>query len=142
MNIVPYEAEHLMTLQLQEGQLHCAPAISPEYARALENEFAFAAVDGDRVLAVGGVTPLWENRALAWTFIDRDAGPHFAAIHKATKALLDLCPYRRIEADTPCDFEQGHRWLRMLGFQMEAERMRAHRVDGGDSSLYALVKHG
>ena len=38
-----------------------------------------------------------------------------------------------------CEFEQGHRWAKMLGFTMEAERMRAYRPDGGDVALYARV---
>lgn len=140
MKVVPYKAEHLLDLQLQEGQLYCGPAVTPEYARYLETQWAFTGLDGERVVCVGGVCEIWANRAIAWMLIDRDAGAHFVAIHKAAQRMLELAPYARIEADTPCEFEPGHRWLKMLGFQLEAERMRAHRVDGGDSALYSKVK--
>lgn len=140
MNIVPYKAEHLMELQLQEGQEYSSVYVTPEYAKALEDQFAFTAMAGDKPVAVGGVCKLWDNRGLAWTFIDQRAGEYFVEIHKAVKRMLDIVPYRRIEAETPCEFKQGHRWLRMLGFKLEAERMVAFRIDGGDSALYARVK--
>lgn len=142
MIVVPYKAEHLLALKMQPAQGHCAQYITPEYARMLEREYAFTALEGDEVLAVGGVTKLWENRAIVWSFIDWRAAKHMVPIHRAVKKILDLAPYKRLEADTPCEFKQGHRWLRMLGFRMEAERMEAYRVDGGDSALYARVKHG
>ena len=140
MIIVPYKADHLMRLQLQPGQLYAAPAITPEYAKALENEFSFSALHDGKVLAVGGIFKLWDNRGLAWTYIDRDAGAHFLGIHRAVQDLLRLVPYDRVEADTPCEFEQGRRWLEMLGFTRECDRARKHRPDGGDSALYAKVR--
>lgn len=142
MTPVPFKAEHLLKLQLQDGQLASGTSITKEYARMLEGQWAFTAMVDNEPVAVAGVTEIWENRGLVWSFMGRNAGPHFVAIHKAALRLLSLVPYRRLEADTPCGFEQGHRWLRMLGFTMEAERMRAYLPGGGDSSLYARVNHG
>ncbi len=141
MNVVPFKAEHLLSMQLQRSQNGSKPFITEEYAHMLEGQFAFTAVsDDDEVIAVGGVTELWENRALAWSFIDARAGKHFVALHKLVQDFLDMVPYRRIEAETSCDFAPGHRWLRILGFHMEAERMKAFQPDGSDSALYAKVK--
>lgn len=142
MIVVPYKAEHLLALKLQPGQGYCLRYVTPEYAAQLESAHAFTALEGDQVVAVGGIAEIWQNRGLAWTFIDRRAGAWFPALHKIVKRFLDEAPFRRIEAETACEFEQGHRWLRMLGFHLEAERMQAFRVDGGDSALYARVKHG
>jgi hypothetical protein len=140
ISVVPYRAAHLLELQLQDGQLSSTPAITPVYAVQLEGEFAFTAFYHGKILAVGGVLELWKNRGQAWTMIDRSAGKHFLELHHAVKRMLDIVPYRRIEADTACEFEQGHRWLKALGFQLEAPRMKAHRIDGGDSALYARVR--
>jgi hypothetical protein len=140
MKLIPYEAAHLLGMQLQPGQTYSTPFVTADYAKALEDQHAFTAVEDNRVVAVGGVIKLWDNRGLAWTFIDCRAGDCFWKLHKIVKKALDAAPYRRIEAETPCEFGPGHRWLKMLGFKLEAERMRAFRVDGGDSSLYARVK--
>jgi len=141
MKVIPFKAEHLAQLQIQPGQRDTLSYVTaPAYAKMLEGQFAFTAMVGDEVVAVGGVTELWDNRGLVWSFVDANAGKHFVALHKAVKEVLDFVPYKRLEADTPCEFEAGHRWLRMLGFTMEAPRMRAYRVDGGDSALYAKVR--
>lgn len=140
MEVVPYKAEHLLAMRLQPGQEKYGPWLTEEYARALESQYAFTALVDERPIVVGGLCELWKNRALLWSFIDRSAGAHFVAIHRGVKRFLDMQPFRRIEAECDCDFRQGHRWLKMLGFEMEAPRMRAFRVDGGDSALYARVK--
>ena len=140
MNIIPYEAKHLLGLRLQENQAYCTPPLDAEYAKALEGPYAFTALEGERVLIVAGVLPILEHRALAWALVDQEAGPHFTEITRAAKRLLEAVPYRRIEADTPVGFHSGHRWLKMLGFRMEAPRMVGYRVDGGDSSLYARTR--
>jgi RimJ/RimL family protein N-acetyltransferase len=142
MKIVPYQAEHLLALQLQPGQAYCAPLVTEEYARALESQYAFTAMADDVPVGVGGVAELWSNRALLWSFIDKRAGRHFIGVHRATQRFLDLLPYKRIEAECDCEFGAGHRWLQKLGFVLEAPRMKAFRVDGGDAALYARVKHG
>lgn len=140
MIVVPYKAEHLMSMHIQTGQANYNPWITDEYARALESQYAFTALVDGKPILVGGLHEMWENRALLWSFIDKDAGPHFVALHRGVKNFLDMQPYRRIEAECDCGFKPGHRWLRMLGFKMEAKRMRKFRVDGGDSALYARVK--
>ncbi len=140
MTIVPYQADHLMELKLQTGQGHCLPFVTRSHAEALQDEYAFTALVDGHPIAVGGVKELFPGRALCWAFIGKDSGPHFPALHKAVKTVLDFVPYRRLEADVACEFEQGHRWAKMLGFTMEAERMVAHRIDGGDNSLYARVR--
>lgn len=140
MIVVPFRAEHLQQLQLQDAQAYCGPHITAEYAKMLEGQFSFTAMVDDRPIGVGGATELWEHRALLWSMVDRRAGPHFVAIHRAVQRFIDMLPHRRIEAEVDVDFAPGHRWVRALGFTLEAPRMRAFRVDGGDSALYARVK--
>jgi hypothetical protein len=140
MIVVPYQAEHLLALRLQPGQAQYATELTSEYARALESQHAFTAMSDGVPIGVGGVTELWSNRALLWSFIDARAGRNFIGVHRAVVEFLNMLPYRRIEAECDCEFGPGHRWLQKLGFVMEAPRMRAFRVDGGDSALYARVK--
>jgi RimJ/RimL family protein N-acetyltransferase len=140
MIVVPYKAEHLLSMRIQVGQAKYSPWITDEYARSLESQYAFTALVDGRPVLVGGLYEMWENRALLWSLLDSTAGSHFISLHRSVKRFLDMQPYRRIEAECDCDFAPGHRWLKLLGFRLEAARMRAFRVDGGDSSLYAKVK--
>lgn len=140
MNIVPFQAEHIERMRIQDAQAYSLAWVDDEQARSLEGIPSFTALDGDVVLGSAGVLPIWENRALAWAYLSSDIGPYFVAIHRAVKRFLDACPYRRVEAAVDIDFAAGHRWMRMLGFRREAERMVAYRPDGGDMALYARVR--
>ena len=97
-----------------------------------------AEVDG-QVILVAGLLPQWENRALAWALVADSAGPHFAAIHKAVKRFLVKAPYRRIEAHVDVGFEPGVRWMRLLGFELEAYK-KAFRPDGADMLEFVRIR--
>lgn len=140
MIIVPYQAKHMEDLALQPAQSRFLKHLTPEHAVALESGLAMTAMEDGRPLMCGGLAEMWSERALLWSFISSEAGRHFVAIHRATVRFLEVAPYRRIEAEADCDFPEAHRWLTMLGFVCEAPRMRAFRLDGGDSALYARVK--
>ena len=103
MKLVPYQAAHLLALQLQQGQAYCAPFINEAYARSLEGPYAFTAMADDVPIGVGGVVEMWTNRALLWSFIDKRAGPHFVAVHRAVMLFLDTLPYPRVEAECDCE---------------------------------------
>ena len=90
-------------------------------------------------LACLAVHPQWENRATAFALLSDDSGTHFPAIHSAVVEFLDNASYRRIEATVDVGFKQGHRWIKMLGFELEGY-MKAYRPDGADMLLYARVK--
>lgn len=141
MKIVPFEPDHLKTLLLQPSQVMLQPTLSdPTYATSLYTAGpAYSLVGDDEVLACSGLIPQWENRAIAWALIGKEAGRHFLMIHRAVRNAIDLHRYRRIETAVAADFEQGHRWMRMLGFELEG-RMRAYTPDGRDCDLYARIQ--
>lgn len=140
MIIVPYKAEHLDKLDLQEGQQYLAVYLKPDLRKLLEGEYSFTGFDGDKVVGCAGLLPQWENRGIVWAYLASDSGRHFPAIHKAVKRFLDAAPFNRIEATVDAEFEPGHRWVKMLGFKLEAPLMRKYRPNDGDSALYARVR--
>lgn len=140
--VVPYLPEHLLQIDLQEGQDYCKAGLTDRVARSLVGPYSYTFLRDGKPVAVMGLLELWKNRALAWSFVGKDAGPCFPLMTKIGLKALEMAPFRRIEADTPCEFEEGHRWLKLLGFKLEAECMEAYLPHGGNSSLYAKVKHG
>jgi hypothetical protein len=140
MIVETYRAEHMLQLDLQEGQMYLGQFLTPQHAKALEGENAFAGVHEGRVLIVAGLFDWWKNRACVWAYLDKDAGQHIVAIHRAVSRFLDLYIGVRIEASVDCDFEPGHRWAQMLGFKLETPRMVAYRPDGGDCAMYVRIQ--
>lgn len=139
MIIVPFRVEHAQRLQLQPGQAHIV--VNPDVMLPLEGELSFAALDEQRVLAVAGITEIWQGRAQCWAMLAGGLGRHFVQIHRAVQRALDMSDYRRIETYVDSGFAEGHRWIKMLGFTHEG-RARAYSPEGRDCDLYARVRHG
>ena len=138
----PCKQEHLALIRPQEHDRSLlASYMSPEFKDMLEGSFAVSAwVDGKPVGAAG-VIPLHGDCALAWAMLGADAGPHLRGITRAVRKALDISPYQRIEMRVLYDFEEGHRWAKLLGFgEPEAARMRKSSTRGFDETLYARVK--
>lgn len=140
MQVVDFKAEHLEQIALQEAQQYLLSHVEPDMGAHLEGHQSFTGIADGKVVACAGVLPYWEDRGLAWAYLSEDAGAHFVAIHKAVKRYLDVAPFKRIEAAVDVNFEAGHRWIKQLGFELEAPVMKAFRPDGGDASLYARVR--
>jgi len=141
MKIVPFHPQHLEALILQPSQSLLAGYFKEGYGEALvKSGPSFTGVDDDgNVVGCSGVVEQWENRAIAWALLSDWSGKHFVKIHKAVKRFLDSTDYRRIEAFVDAEFEQGHRWVNMLGFEREGY-MRAFNPDGRDAVLYARIR--
>lgn len=141
LTVVPFRIGHLDMLAEQPGTAYLRPYIDRKRLKELEDQQSFSGFWGDRMVVSSGVVEQWEGRGEAWAFLAADMGrAPLLAVHKAVKRYLDVCPFRRVEAVVDCDFHNAHQWVKMLGFQLEAERLRGYRPDGGDCSLYALVK--
>jgi RimJ/RimL family protein N-acetyltransferase len=138
---VTFEAYHLMQMQTQSAQEWMKAHVSYQDARGLENEHAATLMLDGRPIACAGVFPIWEGRAYLWCWLGCNAtAKTFLELHRFAKRFLDGLPFRRVEAAVECDFAAGHRWVKALGFELEAPRMRCFEIDGRDSALYARVR--
>jgi hypothetical protein len=141
MIVRPWITGDTVKIAMQPAQqyLHHIVDVRADFTDLAQRGLAWTAEHDHRILAIAGLMPQWENRATAWALIAESAGTHFKAIHSAVAAFLDTAPFRRIEATVDVGFIEGHRWIKMLGFELEGY-MRAYRPDGADMLLYARVK--
>ena len=126
-------------LQSAQQYLRCIVDVRADFTELAEQGLVWTVEHDGVILGIGGLEPQWENRATVFALLSDDSGPHFKAIHSAVVEFLDNAPYRRIEATVDVGFKQGHRWVKMLGFELEGY-MRAYRPDGADMLLYARVR--
>lgn len=140
INVVPFLAAHWGRVDEQPGLLAFEP--SPDQLKVYESApWAITIFAGYRAIFCGGVVPLWPNRGEAWARLAKNCVQEFAGLHRVVRRVLfETCTLRRIEAVVECDFPQGHRWMELLGFKQEAQRMVAYYPDGRDCALYALVR--
>jgi hypothetical protein len=142
MNIIPFRKDHLVNMMdcgLVEG-------ITPEFIDVVFQEIErlgasySAEVDGD-IVACAGLTELSPGRALAWSYLSPNLGGQMMLrITRACNRMMNLSSFRRVEMDVLWDHAEGHRWARILGFDLECPRRRAYGPDGRDYALYSRVK--
>ncbi len=141
MIVRPWRIGDSESLSLQPSQRYSGDLadVSQDLTPLSEVGLAWTGEVNSTVICCAGLVPQWHNRAIAWALIGESAGQHFAAIHKAVHRFLVSAPYRRIEAHVDVGFPQGARWMKMLGFEVEAY-MKAFRPDGADMLLFARVR--
>ena len=138
--VIPFKPEHIFEIENPDdsGGLVQSVEHAVQLGEASGDQAFTVRVHGKTVLC-GGVVHYWAERGEAWALIDENAKPYFAAIHRAARKFFDECPITRIEASIPLNFEAGHRWIYLLGFDFECNR-RCFMPDGSTWSLYARVK--
>jgi hypothetical protein len=82
----------------------------------------WAAIDeSDHTICVGGLHPMpgQDGKAMAWSYIDLQAGPRFVGLRRLMDGLLALhaATWPEIWAGVLDDFEEGQRFLSVLGFE-------------------------
>lgn len=135
--IVPFEPEHILLMDVQEAQRPEA-----DQAQGLAAPFGYAwtgMADGVPV-ACAGLVEVWEGRAYAWALLSRHAGRWMSAIVRGLRRGLKATPFRRIEMAVAAGFVAGQRLAVLLGFRLETPApMRQYLPDGQDAYLYAMV---
>lgn len=92
-------------------------------------------LDG-KFVAIGGYTPVWEGRAVVWGLLGNDCRKAMPAMtRRIKKELTELrVAFPRVEAYTARHHEEGHRWLKMLGFVYEGPLRKFFK--GKDYCMY------
>lgn len=140
IRIAPFRLEHWHRIQLQPEQEDAVHFLSDHEIVQLETTDAFTAFVGDEVVAIAGVVPLSPGRGHAWALLSNGARRHMLPITRAINRFLRISgDFTRVEMAVKCSFEEGHRWARLLGFEMEAPVMKRYDPSGEDYSLYARI---
>lgn len=142
MKVIGFKPEHLLSLDIQAAQAGAVKWLTPEVANAIAEGTAWTWLEGDLILACGGIVPYSPMRAHLWSFISRHSGRHLLKMFRSAQALVAEQPFNRLEATTACDFKAGHKWLQMLGFTLETPRMIAYDINGKDHAMYVRIRRG
>ncbi|SOD41314.1 hypothetical protein [Nitrosovibrio sp. Nv4] len=141
ISFLPFKAEHIARLNLQPAQEHLRPYIKIDELKSLEGDTAFTLLKEGKPVLCGGVTPLWEQRGLMWSFVGDDMTKRdFVEIHYLVKYYINTLEYKRLEMYVDVDFKNGHRWAKALGFEVEAPCMAAFHPNGTASAMYSRVR--
>lgn len=135
--VVPFEAWHVGEFAAEEPQ--AAESLDLMDFEALVEHPSFS-VFTDRVVACGGVVPMWPGRDLAWALISRTDPATFLKIHRRVARFFDERDCRRTEIAVNPNYPPAIRWAEMLGFRKETpDGMEGYNPDGATMDLYARI---
>lgn len=138
MKLVDFRAEHGMAIKVQKAQAEVVTEITPEYCQILahSSDRAYTGMIGDTVVFCCGRFEVWKGRYNLWALLSEDACKHMLRITRIGRRLFDLQQGSgRFEAIVRADFEQGHRWVKMLGMKLHHHEER-FLPNGGDADIY------
>lgn len=127
--IVPYRRWHLAWLQEKGPAMGGAADISEEGRSVLEQHKSWTAVVDGNPIACGGTVELWSGRHSAWAYLNETSAKHMRLITNGAKMALAEAK-GRIEMSVRVDFMPGHKWARMLDFQVETPILHNYGPDG------------
>jgi RimJ/RimL family protein N-acetyltransferase len=140
ITIVPTLFSHVKQLQQLEG-LFFAGIDDSEYAKVVvEGSTAFSMVDGDQVLACGGVIRQWSGVGIWWLIVGQEAKKHPRRLLLVCIEMMEKVRakghFHRFQLYVNPDEPRHIRFAEALGFTFEG-RMIKHTLDGKDHLLYA-----
>ena len=142
MLVRAFQADDLSRIALQPAQTWLRSTIdSPSYVRRVLASDSYTALDARGVLSIGALFTVWPGRVELCALLSELVGPsEMLSLHRSVRRFLANAR-GRIEATVDGEFEDGHRWMRMLGFTLETPSgMRGYLPNGGTSYLYARVQ--
>ena len=140
LSYAPFRARHVEAMNIQDQQEWVTAEYGVEDFKALERKHAYTLFRDGVPIVCCGAFELSKVRGSCWAILSTSITPHiFREVHNLGKTFLASLPFKRLEAVVDVDFAAGHRWVKTLGFELEAPRMKAYEVDGRDCSLYAKV---
>lgn len=135
------QPHHLVELIERKAKSYAGPVLTERQVESLAvSAHSHAVFVNDRLMMCAGVQEYWRNRGEAWAVLDPLCRRDFLAIHNVVKRFFDICPITRIEAAVDVDFKPGHRWVKLLGFDLDAKVLKNYLPDGKDVSLYSRVR--
>ncbi len=142
VKLIPLKKEHLLGLLNEDQNAHLKNVIPPAQIEFLTTTgFNYSMInDAGKILMCGGVALYWKDRGEAWAVRTKDCGKDFVGIVRLSKKIMWDTPIKRIEACIETTFPEGHRWIKLLGFKLEAPLLKSYYQNGADVSLYARIK--
>jgi hypothetical protein len=136
--VVPFKRWHYEWLANAGQAVDQRTRISDYTLAQLEQFNSWTGVmDGSPVLCAGTIQQ-WPGRHIAWAYLNESTGRQMLRITNEVKRKL-LEVKGRIEFTVRADFPAGHRWAKLIGFEVETPLLKAYGPEGEDHVGY--VRH-
>lgn len=130
---------HTSLVRPQASQQATAVSLmAPSVEEALDVNISISGFVGPLCVGCAGVVPLTGGPAIVWALLSEGAGPYMLAITRKVLRVLEHYPAPQgFEAAVSRGFEQGVKWMQLLGFdKLEDEADVRPYFRGAKAALY------
>lgn len=116
MIIETFQEAHLAEIHIQNAQRE---QLSLALEEGVLGQGFTIKDDNGKILACTGVFPMGSSSGFVWSYLSSDASENLLALTRIGHHILNVFhrSSERLEAFVELGFDQGERWLRMLGFE-------------------------
>lgn len=147
MIVEELEPEHLEKIDLNKYEQETAEAFHVRLTHLVGLASlgpAYAFMENDKVIAVGGIAHLWGAVGEAW-LLSSTKMQHYGirtarAIKKRLLETEKEMNLTRLQAQAPVSHPSAHRWIKWLGMEQESVA-RKYTATGEDAIIYAKVRN-
>lgn len=142
MIIVPFIPTHLSNIDLHESMGFMNEYLdNADYANLLVSGIGYSGIVDGRTVLASGLLQTGTYKATAWALVGKDAGKYMLKATREIERQIRQSPYKRIETPVLRSFKEGHRWMKILGFENETPNgMKYWGEDGKTYDMYARYK--
>ena len=131
-------AEDFVRIDLQDAQYLDKKTLNNWDATSVLGNPCWTLEEDGIVYFIGGIHPVHYRRYIMWAFLSKYAGKKLLAITREVERVILTYSQVRMEVLVDSYFNNGHKWVKMLGFQHEGT-LRAYTQDGKDMDMYARI---
>ena len=140
MIIVDFKSDHAKEIlggSVNDEKIRPPIEVSQFVENMVVKNLAFTGVQDGKIIACGGIYPIWDGVGDAW-FLGTSMIFDHPTVKKYLIELMNLNSFHRVQAYVRHDWEDAQRWIKVLGMQVEGV-VRKYSPDGRDHILFSRV---
>lgn len=140
IEVVPYNPSHFDEIALQDQQMYLRLKEHSFIRQSLVDMNALTGLHDKKPVAIAGIYRQHGKKGICYCLFSDDCKKTMNTLVRIMRRVIESSEFDRVEMTVDCDFEQGHRLAKILGFEVECPRMRKSNIVGGDETLYVRIK--
>lgn len=143
MHVVPFSVNHVVSIDMREHEAWITRDVLSQFAQEhAKRGQGYSMVEGDCIVACGGVDVIWQGVGEAWTILSRHAENHKLSLHRTVlrclNEIINSHRLHRVQAHVLKGDERAINWIIRLGFHPEAV-LESFGLNREDYIVYARL---
>lgn len=143
-NLIPFEIEHLEQINMRpmDHDMFNMFGGDPEVFKICEKGYGATYTRDGKIIACGGVYPLWEGVGQCWMIASNNYKEHGLNVGRYMRLAIDTAQkqfgFKRVQGTTRADHGDAIDFLEWAGFKREG-LLKNYGYNGKDHIMYARI---